>query len=130
MRFSDHRLEIRRCIHNTSKKLNKPNEHHPKRNHCDCSFGSPGDGWLDIDNGDLWLRTAELLGAREKESVVFLKVKGHAKWSEVADGVVSYAEEEGNDAADALVRRGAAEHVLDDGLVAKVRAAQSLTSAV
>lgn len=87
-------------------------------------------GWLDTENGDLWQQLDSLLEARDRNSVVFVKVEGHSKWSDVAAGKVSYADKQGNDAADALARKGAAAHVLVEGFVAKVRTRRRLAMAV
>ena len=64
-------------------------------------------GWLEVDNGDLWEALDGLLRGRDQGSVAFVKVKGHAKWSDVHSGAVSFADKRGNDAADVLARRGA-----------------------
>ena len=48
-------------------------------------------GWLEVDNGDLWEALDGLLRGREPDSVAFVKVKGHAKWSDVHVGTITWA---------------------------------------
>ena len=78
-------------------------------------------GWLEVGNGDLCESLDGLLLARAPDTVGFVKVKGHAKWSDVNSGRATLADQRGNDAADVLARRGAAAHALDAGYVSRVR---------
>ena len=87
-------------------------------------------GWLEVDNGDLWGTLDALLRGRDESSVRWVKVKGHATLADVRAGVVSGFDKQGNDAADALARRGAAGHAVDAGHSARLRHCKRLAQAV
>ena len=87
-------------------------------------------GWLEIDNGDLWAALDDLLRGRDASSVHFVKVKGHAKVADVRAGRVDRVDKEGNDAADILARRGAALQEVGDGYKARMQSSKRLAEAV
>ena len=87
-------------------------------------------GWLEVDNGDLWERLDGILLKRDANSVSFVKVKGHATWSDVRSGAVEWSDKRGNDAADVLARRGAKAHVIDEAFASRVRGTRRVAGAV
>ena len=87
-------------------------------------------GWLEVDNGDLWELLDGILLSRDPSSVLLVKVKGHATWSDVRSGVVAWADKRANDAADGLARRGAKAHALDEAFASRVRGERRLTRVV
>ena len=62
------------------------------------------------DNADLWSVLASTVAAREADSVIVTKVKGHAKDHHVASGQVLAVDKWGNDHADTLAVEGRKEH--------------------
>ena len=54
------------------------------------------------DNADLWSVLSCLVASRDREAVIMIKVKGHAKDRHVASGEVLAIDEWGNDKADTL----------------------------
>ena len=67
---------------------------------------------------------------RDANSVSFVKVKGHATWSDVRSGAVERSDKRGNDAADVLARRGAKAHVIDEAFASRVRGTRRVAGAV
>ena len=87
-------------------------------------------GWLEVDNFDLWAALDELLRGRVGGLILFVKVKGHAMMADVRAGSVSLEDKQGNDAADVLARKGAAQHAVDAGYKARMRASKRLAITV
>ena len=85
--------------------------------------------WRRVSNADLWKQLHSLLQKRAA-SFRITKVKGHATASDVAAGRVAFLDKFGNDAADALARKGAAIHAPSKDIVRAVRHRFAVTKSV
>ena len=74
-------------------------------------------------DGDVWQHFWKAIIDKGLGATKVVKVKGHAKWSDVRSGTVAWADKRGNDAADVLARRGAKAHAIDEAFESKLRAA-------
>ncbi|CAE8633519.1 unnamed protein product [Polarella glacialis] len=83
-------------------------------------------GWRHVSNADLWQRLDKALSLRCKDSVRFVKVKGHATARHVRAGVVSQFDKLGNDAADKLATNGADLNHVDPTFLASAKCKQEL----
>ncbi|CAE8618581.1 unnamed protein product, partial [Polarella glacialis] len=83
-------------------------------------------GWRHVSNADLWQRLDKALSLRCKDSVRFVKVKGHATARHVRAGVVSQFDKLGNDAADKLATNGADLNHVDPTVLASATCKQEL----
>ena len=85
--------------------------------------------WRRVSNADLWKQLHSLLQKRAA-SFRITKVKRHATAFDVAAGRVAFLDKFGNDAADALARKGAAIHAPSDDIVRAVRHRFAITKSV
>ena len=58
------------------------------------------------DNADLWLVLSNIMATRDREAVIMVKIKGHAKDRHVASGQVLAIDKWGNDSVDTLAVKG------------------------
>eukprot|EP00973_Karenia_brevis_P090737 12404021-Karenia_brevis.AAC.1 len=82
--------------------------------------------WQHIDNGDLWKELDKLLMERAMEEVMFTKIKGHAKFWHIKQGLTTMQNKIGNDWADSLARQGAREHEINKNEVCRLLEAKRL----
>lgn len=88
------------------------------------------ENFLEVDHDDLWRDISNLLLARPADDVRLTWVKGHASWKDVKQGSVAREDKLGNDYADLLARRGAAQHPPNPLLTARIQNTRLLTKQV
>ena len=97
---------------------------------CQSIAGGTRSKHLSGDNADLWSVLSCLVASRDREAVIMIKVKGHAKDRHVASGEVLAIDKWGNDKADTLAVEGGLVHSAPAHLVAAYNRRREMSKAI